>query len=230
MISNLAGHKFPTGVGFRRAYLEVRALDAEGATLWCSGCSDAAGQLLNRVDGEPLASEYPMRSNTFQPDYAEIDREDQVQIYETRHHNAQKRLSTSFLELDAEVKDNRLLPKGWQGERYPSYELAPVGATLTERSEVDEVTYTMAIDGNAGQVARVQARLYYQALPPYYLLDRIALLAELAPAEVAELAPETQRLAHMLARQELVPKDTRRLVQAIDGWKLAIGVVATQDL
>ena len=39
-VTNQAGHKFPSGVGFRRAWLEVKALDRAGKVLWC--CSGTA--------------------------------------------------------------------------------------------------------------------------------------------------------------------------------------------
>ena len=36
-VENLAGHKFPSGVGFRRAFLTFEVLDANGDDLWVSG-------------------------------------------------------------------------------------------------------------------------------------------------------------------------------------------------
>ena len=36
-VENLAGHKFPSGVGFRRAFLRFEVLDANGDDLWVSG-------------------------------------------------------------------------------------------------------------------------------------------------------------------------------------------------
>jgi hypothetical protein len=36
-VTNLAGHKLPSGVGFRRAFLELAVLDVSGEVLWCSG-------------------------------------------------------------------------------------------------------------------------------------------------------------------------------------------------
>src|SRR5690606_35924726 len=44
---NLTGHKFPSGVGFRRAFLTFEVLDATGAVLWASGRTDGAGRLLD---------------------------------------------------------------------------------------------------------------------------------------------------------------------------------------
>ena len=36
-ISNKTGHRFPSGVGFRRAFLEVSVTDAAGKIKWASG-------------------------------------------------------------------------------------------------------------------------------------------------------------------------------------------------
>ena len=36
-VTNYAGHKFPSGVGFRRPWLEFSVLDADGQVLWASG-------------------------------------------------------------------------------------------------------------------------------------------------------------------------------------------------
>ncbi len=45
-VENLAGHKFPSGVGFRRAFLTFEVLDANGDDLWVSGRTDPTGVLV----------------------------------------------------------------------------------------------------------------------------------------------------------------------------------------
>jgi hypothetical protein len=55
-VVNKTGHKFPSGIGIRRAFLEVRAEDANGEVLWASGRSNALGQITG-ADGAPLPSE-----------------------------------------------------------------------------------------------------------------------------------------------------------------------------
>ena len=37
------GHKFPSGVGFRRAFLEFNVLDVNNKVLWSSGRTNGAG-------------------------------------------------------------------------------------------------------------------------------------------------------------------------------------------
>ena len=55
-VENLAGHNLPSGVGFRRLFIELSVLDRRGNVLWQSGRTDALGQLLG-ADRKPLPSE-----------------------------------------------------------------------------------------------------------------------------------------------------------------------------
>lgn len=118
-INNLAGHRLPSGVGFRRAWLEFNVLDENGKVLWASGSSNDQGVILDspEPDAKPLTSEFTNNWKELQPHWDVISRQDQAQIYEERYVNQygeDYRLNTSFLGLGMVVKDNRLLPKGYQ--------------------------------------------------------------------------------------------------------------------
>ncbi len=59
-VTNKTGHRLPSGVGFRRAFLEFRVVDSDtGKTLWCSGCTNELGVIVNGASGsgERLPSE-----------------------------------------------------------------------------------------------------------------------------------------------------------------------------
>lgn len=57
-VTNKAGHRFPSGVGFRRAFLEFRVVDDDtGKTVWCSGCTNEVGVIVKGVSDERLPSE-----------------------------------------------------------------------------------------------------------------------------------------------------------------------------
>jgi hypothetical protein len=43
---NLAGHGFPTGVGFRRAFIELVVKDASGKVVWGSGRTNELGVIV----------------------------------------------------------------------------------------------------------------------------------------------------------------------------------------
>jgi len=53
-VTNKAGHRFPSGVGFRRAFLEFRVVDNDtGKTVWCSGCTNELGVIVNGSERLP---------------------------------------------------------------------------------------------------------------------------------------------------------------------------------
>jgi hypothetical protein len=140
-VTNKAGHRLPSGVGFRRAFLEFRVVDNDtGKTVWCSGCTNELGVIMNgneRLPSElfdvykdgtqPATLGYPAACNKAIPQHYQrhffwdpqkntgsaITRQDQVQIYEELNLNIQCAMTTSFLRRDYQLKDNRLLPFGW---------------------------------------------------------------------------------------------------------------------
>ncbi len=122
LVTNNAGHKFPSGAGFRRGWVELLVLgapDAAGArdTLWASGVPNAFGAICAGVcdanGGPVLASEFPTDSAGLEPHHETITRQDQVQIYEAREVDDTGALAPRVLSLFTIVKDNRLLPSGW---------------------------------------------------------------------------------------------------------------------
>jgi hypothetical protein len=129
-VRNLAGHKLPSGVGFRRMFVELAVLDADGETLWMSGRTTPAGVIVDE-QGQPIRGEFYWKSGCqpmtaaeqkdwFQPHYTNVTRQDQVQIYQELVRDPRGKLTTSFLSIAADLKDNRLLPRGWD----PSVERA----------------------------------------------------------------------------------------------------------
>ena len=57
-VTNKTGHRFPSGVGFRRAFLELRVTDNEsGKIVWCSGCTNELGVIMKGTTTERLPSE-----------------------------------------------------------------------------------------------------------------------------------------------------------------------------
>jgi len=60
MVTNKTGHRFPSGVGFRRAFLELRVTDNNtGQIVWCSGCTNELGVITEggKKNSKRLASE-----------------------------------------------------------------------------------------------------------------------------------------------------------------------------
>src|SRR5262249_39336500 len=140
-VTNKVGHKFPSGVAFRRAFLELQVLDDKDNVLWSSGRTNRQGVIVDDK-GEPIAGELWWKpdcsariapeARVHQPHYQVISRQDQAQIYQELASAPadtapadvaapvcgpgampQGPLTTSFLSICAKVKDNRLLPHGF---------------------------------------------------------------------------------------------------------------------
>jgi hypothetical protein len=189
-VINQAGHKFPSGVGFRRAWLEVKALDEAGKVLWCSGCTDGSGLIVDG-DGKTLPGEFATVAAGLMPDLQRVDSQARAQIYEIRHEDCEHQLTNSFMRLCASVKDNRILPKGWSPTGLYADVTRPVAARSAARPGQDTVKYVMKLAQPKG-VAHIEVRMLYQAMPPYYLVDRFR---ELSPG--AAPAPEASRLYYL---------------------------------
>ncbi|MFL5086288.1 MAG: hypothetical protein ACJ8FP_15850, partial [Xanthobacteraceae bacterium] len=203
--------KFPSGVGFRRAFLQFSVLDKDNRTLWSSGRTNGMGVIVDQ-DGAPLAGELWWKDDCsaridpdariHQPHYQVITRQDQAQIYQelvstpanvaaptcTADAKPEGQLTTSFLSICARVKDNRLLPQDFLplADRIEISRALGAGADMAEDSgpaavgdDPDYVTgggdsllYRVPLSELSGKPAAVQATLYYQATPPFFLQDR----------------------------------------------------------
>jgi len=120
---NNTGHKFPSGAGFRRAFVRFEVLDDAGNILWVSGQTNpygaiCAGPCVQNADGtyNLLRSEVPGGDATFlQPHFEVVTSQQQAQIYEVQAVDDTGKLTSSTLALFHDAKDNRLLPRGFQG-------------------------------------------------------------------------------------------------------------------
>lgn len=225
-VRNKTGHRFPTGVGFRRAFLELLVVETGAAerVVWASGRTNDLGVLLG-ADGRPLPTEFfgpdaKTGRPCCQPHHREITSPDQVQVYEILLQNARGEFTTSFVHGHHVVKDNRLLPRGWKpggpggglaggflAATRPDAETAR-DPRYADGSGSDEVTYRIALPPglDPGRL-RVRATLYYQAAPPYFLK---------ALFDTAPDGPATRRLHYLCSHIDL--RGT-----AIEGWKLKVG-------
>lgn len=132
-VTNWTGHKFPSGVGFRRAFIEFVVLDSNDTVLWASGFTDTLGIIQDGTSSTRLDSEFfdpptnvgcgnDNNNQCYQPHHQIINAQDQVQIYEELVQNNgtsensgfdNRAFTSSFLQRWYDVKDNRLLPAGW---------------------------------------------------------------------------------------------------------------------
>ena len=209
-VINKTGHKFPSGVGFRRAFIEFTAMDATGKIIWSSGRSTDKGVLIDDT-GAPLATEFS--KTNWQPHWRVITGSKYAQIYEVRTKDLQGLLTTSFLGLAKPVKDNRLMPGGWNTNGPYASWTTPVAVPMNASpgyyngAGSDMVTYRMPA-AIASRVKSVRAVLNYQSIPPYYLKDRF------------DIGGNNPATAQLRALTNLVDYSNT----AAKGWKLSVAM------
>lgn len=234
-VTNKTGHRFPSGVGFRRAFLEVVVVQnnaGQESVVWASGRTNSLGVIVDAA-GQPLPSEFfsdvrDAQGNTrqaYQPHHRLVTSPDQVQIYEELVQDAQGRFTTSFIRRDETVKDNRLLPLGWSRTGPdPSLNGRYLRATLPDGEAAedpdfvdgqgrDKLTYQMTLPpGVDPSRCTVRVSLYYQSIPPSYLKNRF---------DSAPDGPATKRLHYLASNLDL------RGTPA-ENWKLPIVAVTAR--
>jgi hypothetical protein len=156
-VRNLAGHKLPSAYPSRRVWLHVRVSDASGRLVFESGAVDASGRIAgNDHDVDPAR---------FEPHYPRIDRPDQVQIYESIMAGPDGRPTTGLLTGLRYVKDNRLLPDGFEKSTAPA-DVAVHGEATADADFTaagDRVSYAVDV-GAVSAPLRVEARLVFQPI------------------------------------------------------------------
>lgn len=105
VVNSQVGHKFPTGFPSRRVWLHLVVKDGQENIVFESGKFNADGSIIGN-DNDKDAEQY-------EPHYTEINSSDQVQIYETILGNTAGRVTTTLLHGSKYLKDNRLLPAGF---------------------------------------------------------------------------------------------------------------------
>lgn len=226
-VSNLAGHRFPSGVSFRRLFIELLVTDANQKVVWASGRTNELGVIIDG-NGKPLPSEFFAEykdaqgkiRQSYQPHYETITAQNQVQIYEELSQDADGKFTTNFTRRDVQVKDNRLLPVGWthkgpdaslngrylhatypegNAEKDPDYQDGKAGT--------DNLTYKITLPAGVDATkCRVLVTLYYQTIPPYYLNQRFT---------AAPTGDATRRLYYLTSNLNLSGTP-------VQNWKLPI--------
>jgi hypothetical protein len=156
-VQNLDGHKLPTAYPSRRAWLHVTVRDRGGQVLFESGALRPDGSIVgNSNDADPLR---------YEPHYREIRDVQQVEIYETILGDRNGAVTTGLLNAVGYLKDNRLLPRGFD-KASASAQIAVHGEALQDPAFTgggDRVHYSVAVTEAMGPY-RVEAELLYQPI------------------------------------------------------------------
>ena len=156
-IENLGGHKLPTAYPSRRAWLHVVVHDRNNRTIFESGAVRADGLIQgNDNDADPAR---------FEPHYTEVTTSDQVQVYESIMSDQAGSPTTALLSAVRYLKDNRLLPRGFD-KSTAGADIAVVGGASSDEnftSAGDRVRYSVAL-GDAAGPFRCEVELLFQPI------------------------------------------------------------------
>lgn len=196
-VRSQTGHKLPTAYPARRAWLRVQVLDASGTPVWTTGEVDAQGRLVDAT-GTPLPSELaggPVLAHQEQLTDAAA-----VQVYELVMADADGQPVYRLLSAAQALKDNRVLPEGWDVTA-----AAPAVGSISPAGVGDDADYTtshgtdhvgLAIELSGTGPYTVEASLLYQSYAPRHRAELMAtdtpeVRALEAMFATASFAPET---------------------------------------
>lgn len=192
-VTNLTGHRFPTAHPTRRAWLALRVLDSTGRVLFVSGAWDERGRIVG-ADGKPLAAE-----RFGGPTYPHCDRvtsSSDVALYEAQMVDAEGTPTWLLLRGERFLKDDRLLPQGWERNGPHPAVTAPKGVEgdADFGAGGDVVHVRIDLPAEPTTVLRVEAKLVHQVVGARWL-------AEWAAYDV----PEVRLLASLLRTHPATP-------------------------
>lgn len=165
-VMNLAGHKLPSGLPSRRAWLHLRVTDRRGAVVFESGKPTGDG----RIEGNDADSDPDLLA--YEPHYETITSIDQVQIYEPIILNTEGEVTYTLLRAHSYAKDNRLLPVGFD-KTTAGDDIAVYGVPATDddfQGGSDQVGYEIGIGGVSGAL-HVTVELLFQSVSHPFVAD-----------------------------------------------------------
>lgn len=156
-VTNLSGHKLPTGYAEgRRMWLDVQLRDAGNALLAESGAYDTSSGALT-IDAQ--ARVYETLQGVWNGMTSTCDTA------------AAGKLQFHFVRNDCIARDNRIPPLGFSGGSDP--ELQPVGASYPSNGartvNHDDVAYNFVLPAGTALPVNVTATLYYQTASKDYI-------------------------------------------------------------
>ena len=155
-IENLAGHKLPSAYPSRRAWLQLTVEDTNGRTVFVSGAL--------RPDGSIVGNDNDADASRYEPHYEVIQSADEVQIWEPILGDLDGAVTTGLLRATRYLKDNRLLPTGFD-KATAGEDIAVHGAAMDDpdfAAGADTVRYH--VEADADGPLRVSASLWYQPI------------------------------------------------------------------
>lgn len=156
-VQNLGGHRLPTAYPSRRVWLHVLVTDSTHTKVFESGALNADGS----IEGNDNDSD----ATRFEPHYPVIRSADQVQIYESVLSDSAGRVTTGLLNSVGYLKDNRLLPRGFD-KTTATAEIAVIGSAATDSAFNDAghtISYSIDVP-QARSMLNIEVELLYQPI------------------------------------------------------------------
>jgi len=184
-ITNLAGHKIPSGYPSRRTWLHVTVKDNAGNVIFESGKPDSRGYIStdeSRLKADCLSKtklEGFDSSLCYEPHRDFIDDSSQVAIYETVMGDINGNITHTLLQAAQYLKDNRIPPSGFTNGDAATIEEQTIPAGVTgdvdfncvdaaEGCGADTIHYQVVAE-DRGAPYSIEARLLYQATQPGFV-------------------------------------------------------------
>lgn len=166
-ITNLAGHKFPSGYPSRRVFVEFLVTNENGDTVFISGKTDENFEVI----GHDI---------NYEPHYDVIRDEEEVQIYELVMGDVNDEVTTVLVRGNSALKDNRIPPEGFISE-HPVYDtvriagLADLDPNFNKESGMqgsggDKVYFNVPLNQEFSEL-EATAKVFYQTAPPKWMKE-----------------------------------------------------------
>ena len=156
-VENLGGHKLPTAYPSRRAWLHFSVKDRNGAVVFESGAL--------RPDGSIVGNDNDADPTKYEPHYSEITSREEVQIYEDILGDANGKVTTGLLTGVRYLKDNRILPAGFE-KHTTDTDIAVVGPAREDAGFAGgghRIRYSLPVATENGPF-EINAELWYQPI------------------------------------------------------------------
>ncbi len=156
-VRNQAGHKFPTAYPSRRAWLRFAVTNRWGERVFESGALMA--------DGRIAGDDHDADGAAYEPHHTVITSPDDVQIYQGVMVDGDGAVTTGLMSAHRWVKDNRILPEGFDPARADA-RVAPVGIADDDpdfAAGSDRVHYTVPVNPQDAPFA-IEAELWFQPI------------------------------------------------------------------
>lgn len=163
-INNLVGHKYPSGFPSRRTWIHLQVSDGSGTVFFDSGRP--------QENGSVMGDDADQNRGSFEPHYELITNDSQVQIYEAVMGDTSGKQTHTLLRAAQYLKDNRLLPDGFNKHNVAS-EIGVYGRALTDdnfQGGSDRINYHIALQNHSGPF-QVSATLYYTTVSYNFIQD-----------------------------------------------------------